>query len=77
MVLKLRHFGKYIRNILKVLTYGAGEGWRRSVGLINVENELVLHAVKEEINILHTIKRWKACWIGHILRRELPSKTGN
>jgi hypothetical protein len=29
MVLKLGHFGKYIRNTWKVLKVGAGEGWRR------------------------------------------------
>jgi hypothetical protein len=29
----------------------------------------VLYRVKEERNILHTIKRRKANWIGHILRR--------
>jgi hypothetical protein len=29
----------------------------------------VLHRVKEERNILHTIKRRKDNWIGHILRR--------
>jgi len=34
-----------------------------------VKNEEVLHTVKEERNILHTIKRRKANWIGHILRR--------
>jgi hypothetical protein len=33
-----------------------------------VRNEEVLHKVKEERNILHTIKRRKANWIGHILR---------
>jgi hypothetical protein len=33
-----------------------------------VKNE-VLHKVKEERNIVHTIKRRKANWIGHILRR--------
>jgi hypothetical protein len=33
-----------------------------------VENE-VLHRVKEERNIVHTIPRRKANWIGHILRR--------
>jgi hypothetical protein len=27
------------------------------------------HRVKEERNILHTVKRRKADWIGHILRR--------
>jgi hypothetical protein len=34
-----------------------------------VRNEEVLHRVKEERNIEHTIKRRKANWIGHILRR--------
>jgi hypothetical protein len=34
-----------------------------------VRNEEVLHRVKEERNILHTIKRRKANWIGHILLR--------
>jgi hypothetical protein len=34
-----------------------------------VRNEEVLHGVKEERNIVHTIKRRKANWIGHILRR--------
>jgi hypothetical protein len=35
----------------------------------SVRNEEVLHRVKEERNIVHTIKRRKANWIGHILRR--------
>jgi hypothetical protein len=34
-----------------------------------VRNEEVLHRVKKERIILHTIKRRKANWIGHILRR--------
>jgi hypothetical protein len=34
-----------------------------------VRNEEVLHRVKEERNVLHTIKRRKANWIGYILRR--------
>jgi hypothetical protein len=34
-----------------------------------LRNEEVLHKVKEERNILHKIKRRKANWIGHILRR--------
>jgi hypothetical protein len=34
-----------------------------------MRNEEVLHRVKEERSILHTIKRRKANWIGHILRR--------
>jgi ribosomal 50S subunit-associated protein YjgA (DUF615 family) len=34
-----------------------------------VNNEAVLHRVKDGRNILHTIRRRKANWIGHILRR--------
>jgi len=33
------------------------------------ENEDVLLRVKEQKNILHEIRKWKANWIGHILRR--------
>jgi hypothetical protein len=34
-----------------------------------VKNEDLLHRAKKERNILHTIKRRKVKWIGHILRR--------
>jgi hypothetical protein len=34
-----------------------------------VRNEEMLHRVKEEWNIIHTVKRRKVNWIGHILRR--------
>jgi hypothetical protein len=34
-----------------------------------VRNEEVLHRVKEERNIVHTIKIRKANWIGRVLRR--------
>jgi hypothetical protein len=34
-----------------------------------VTNEEVLLRVKEERNILHEIRKRKANWIGHILRR--------
>jgi hypothetical protein len=34
-----------------------------------VNSKAVLHRVKEERNIVHTIRRRKANWIGHILRR--------
>jgi hypothetical protein len=39
-----------------------------------VRNEEVLHRVKEERNIVHTIKRRKANWIGHILFRNCRLK---
>ena len=45
---------------------GAGEGWRRSAG---PRNEEVLLRVNEQRNILHEIRKRKANWIGHILRR--------
>jgi hypothetical protein len=46
--------------------------WRRMEKISwtdRVRNEEVLHRVKEERNIVHTIKRRKANWIGHILSR--------
>jgi hypothetical protein len=81
MVLKLWHFGKQIRSTWNVLKCGAGEVdqkylerfemwcWRRMENswTDHVRNE-VLHRVKEERNIIHTVKRRKANWIGHILR---------
>ena len=39
-----------------------------------MRNEEVLHRVKEERNIIHTVKRRKANWIGHILRRNCLMK---
>jgi len=45
--------------------------WTNHVG-----HEEMLQRVKEETNILHTIKRKKANWIGHNLRRNcLLNKT--
>jgi hypothetical protein len=35
----------------------------------HVRNEEVLLRVNEQRNILHEISKWKAKWIGHILRR--------
>ena len=53
MVLKLGHFGKYIIKILKGI-----EMWLwRMMQKISVRNEVVVHRVKENINILHTIKK--------------------
>jgi hypothetical protein len=46
--------------------------WRRMLKISwtdRVRNEEVLHKVKEEGNILHKIKRRKANWIGHTVRR--------
>jgi hypothetical protein len=64
MVLKRGHFGKQI---------GSFEMWcwrRMEISWTDrVRSEEVLHRVNEERNILHTIQRRKANWIGHILRR--------
>jgi hypothetical protein len=46
--------------------------WRRMAKISwtdRVNNEAVLHRVKKERNILHTIRRRKANWFGHILHR--------
>jgi hypothetical protein len=46
--------------------------WRRmeKIGWTDrMRNEEVLLRVKEERGMLHTVKRRKANWIGHILRR--------
>ena len=41
-----------------------------TISRINCEKyEEVLRGVKEEISILHTVKRRKANWIGHISRK--------
>jgi len=51
------------------LKCGAGEGWKRFSWADHVRNEEVLLRVKEQRNILHEIRKRKAKWIGHILRR--------
>jgi hypothetical protein len=45
--------------------------WRRMEKIIWTDRVIdeVLHRVKEATNIIHTIKRRKANWIGHIFRR--------
>ena len=46
--------------------------WRRMEKISwtdHVRNEDVLLRVNEQRNILHEIRKWKAIWIGHILRR--------
>ena len=34
-----------------------------------MRNEEVLHSVKDEMNVLHTVNRRKTNWIYHVLRR--------
>jgi len=57
------------RNAWKILKCDAGERWRRSVGPIMWEMKKCLLRVNEQRNILHEIRKWKANWIGHIVRR--------
>ena len=40
----------------------------------HVRNEEVLLRVNEQRNILHEIRKWKANWIGRILRRKFLLK---
>jgi hypothetical protein len=52
--------------------------WRRMEKIswtVSMRNEEVLHRVKEERNILHTIRRRNADWVGHTLRRNCLLKT--
>jgi len=46
--------------------------WRRmeKISWTDRVRKEVLHRVKEERNILYTVKRRKANWIGHILCRK-------
>jgi hypothetical protein len=69
-VLELGQFGKYIRNTWKVLKCGAGKhGRMEKISWTDcVRNEEMLHRVKEERNIIHTIKIRKGNWTGQILR---------
>jgi hypothetical protein len=69
VVVKRGHFGKYTQKYQESFEMWC---WRRMEKISwtdRVRNEEVLHRVKEERNIVHTIKRRKANWIGHILRR--------
>ena len=46
--------------------------WNRAEGISwadRVKNEEALHRIKEERNILHTLKGRKAKWIAYILHR--------
>jgi hypothetical protein len=68
MVLEIGHFGKWIRITWKILNCGAGRMEKKSWNGRVKKNKEVLHRVEEESNILHTIKRRQANWIGHIWR---------
>jgi len=69
MVLKLGRFGQQIRKYLESFEMWC---WRRMEKISwtdHVKNEEVLLRVNEQRNILYEIRKRKANWIGHILRR--------
>jgi len=68
MVLKLGRFGQQTRNTWKVLKFGAGGEWRRSVGPIIWQMKKCYLRVNKQRNILRETRKRKANWIGHILR---------
>jgi hypothetical protein len=55
--------------LLSDMKCGAGEGWKRSVGLIMCEMKKYYLESRNKGFILHEISKRKANWIGHILRR--------
>ena len=57
------------KSTLKFLKCGVGEGWRRAVATIVRKIKNYYIRAKEKRNILLSIKRRKANWIGHIWRR--------
>jgi hypothetical protein len=70
-----RHFEKYNKKKKYLESFGMW-CWKRMEKISwtdRVRNEEVLHRVKER-NIVHTIKRRKANWIGDILRRNCVLK---
>jgi hypothetical protein len=74
VVLKLETLQKVSHKYLK--SFGMWS-WRRTDKISwtdRVRNGDVLQRVKEERNILQTIKRRKADWIGHILLRNCSVK---
>jgi hypothetical protein len=64
-------FGKHRKSaFLVVRSPRRGKRHSKSCNFkIYILTEEALHRVQEERNILHTVKRRKANWIGHILRR--------
>jgi len=57
------------KSTLEFLKCGVGEGWRREVGTLVRKIKKYYIRVKKKRNILRTIKRRKANWIGHIWLR--------
>jgi hypothetical protein len=74
MALKLGQLGKEIKRYVESFEMWCWRRMERISWTDRVRNEEVLHRVKEQRNIIHTIKRRKADWIGHFLHRNYPIK---
>jgi len=57
MVLEIGQLRKHFRNKWKVSKRGAGEGWEKISRIDRVRYKNILHAVREDKNILHIIKQ--------------------
>ena len=66
MVLKLGHFGKYYQKYLDTSEMWCWMKLENISWTDRVKNEEVLREVGVDRNVLHTIKRRKGNWIGHI-----------
>ena len=68
-MLKIGHLDKEMRNKLRVLKCGAGDGWSSSVGPLVCEMKKSYIESRGERDLIHTLKRRRAHWIGQNLRR--------
>jgi len=68
VVLKLGHLGTYYQKYLDTFEMRCWVKLEKITWTDRVKDEAVLREVKVENNVLHTVKRRKANWIGHIVR---------
>ena len=66
MLLKLEHLGMYYQKYLNTFEMWRWMKLEKITWTDRVKNEAVLREVKVQNNVLHTIERKKANWIGHI-----------
>ena len=66
MLLKLEHLGMYYQKYLNTFEMWCWMKLEKITWTDRVKNEAVLREVKVQNNVLHTIERKKANWIGHI-----------
>jgi len=66
VLLKLEHLGMYYQKYLNTFEMWCWMKLEKITWTDRVKNEAVLREVKVQNNVLHTIERKKANWIGHI-----------